>query len=1264
MFVLYMVNTIEELDSVAVSEEQRTAANQLFEKKCIYYSARINSAEKYYNVLWTKLAQAVRERSKTTHAAMGELTDCLRPIAAELEERKCYGSGSLFPAEGEFTTENLEKVKSSLQRAIGTREVEMQNLHNRCTDVYRQTHPLQTCYTARMALELQTGGSVRLEEGSPALDKWYQQAVEAVTAQFDADRFKKYNIERMECDKVYSFVNHGLQLRFDHTAAGLNIDLASEEMLQNFACLCVPSPADPDLEEPVVLHLLGSGFQPSLQGDKKVEEHLRLADTSVGFPLCNSLFVAQGARLEELKRSKTSVNGMRGKVVLCRAYIGSCEEEKSTTTDLLGDTFRKENFPSHILSVCKKGVKEEAAWHVLDRSLVIPEFLVEFRYVEAGATPPVSVSDVDVFQQLMTEQLSDIPQEEWMDLRHYATPLLDALLWCGEENIFDQMSSEETSASCEMAEPHVAAARTALSAMEINGPFSSSVLAQYTEGVKSTVEQLSHVFLFDRKITEFPKGLDVRLPSLVTLDLARNKISSLNWTALCDLAPNLTHFCVADNDLKSLVLEAAVFEKLASLNISSNLIDSLEAFSFFDEHFPVLESLHVEDNPVLSRCEKGELALFAKLQKSIDGTLKEVNGYKWYLESQQSRPRELLQRTFDMSETSVETGDAVTPITIQYIALIAYNLAMSGSAHYNYDAYSLQQEMVPVRFFEYAVSTIEAMEKSERNKTMVSTIIKAIQTDLTMANPSRPRSSSMSMHSPTSAKNVWRSSLDLVNTFCLPNSLLDQMECVASLKNLQYVCLSHNCIADMTPVLQLSKVKYMDLQGNCIRHIPDLGGLTCLEVLNLSFNEISTVQTMGDVPHLQTLNVNGNKIDTIDGCGDIMMRLKELHIAFNQLSTPAEFYGMRESTTLIVLDVTGNPMNVTEGQTEVRLYFLFHFKNLKLLNGLPIALAEVQKAAGEFAGRMSSDLLSERANTPQQEWASLKDLDLSRCALKEAAMLTQFPALNVLILHHNSFASLDTLPAFRNLKALNLAFNRLGSSPLSNTPIGQALSKLPVLESLSLESNLITDLTRHELNLPSLLFLNLRGNEIQNLDRSLDRLPALHELLLDRNKLKTFGPNAFNGTPRLTVLSASENTLRSIEGVSRLSKLKSLDISLNRIADTNALLVELENSSVSALNCQGNPVARKAQYRYTVVGGLPSLKVLDKQNVSQAERENAVVTQTVVPEYVVPANIVMDLSDGIGGLGISPLPSAQMRLMPMQAGPPPGRGRGRGARRM
>eukprot|EP00392_Amoebophrya_sp_AT5.2_P007085 g7099.t1 len=303
-----------------------------------------------------------------------------------------------------------------------------------------------------------------------------------------------------------------------------------------------------------------------------------------------------------------------------------------------------------------------------------------------------------------------------------------------------------------------------------------------------------------------------------------------------------------------------------------------------------------------------------------------------------------------------------------------------------------------------------------------------------------------------------------------------------------------------------------------------------------------------------------------------------------------------------------------------RLYVVWHLRQLKVLDGLPIAADEGGDAKERFAGRLSMEILEEKLG-PTPSCFYVRAIDLEGLKLRELGALLQdevFPSLRELVLDDNPISSLESLGPCTKLVILKCCKTKLndvgklgGGAP--REPIGRGGSgtatvatgdlaarggaahgpasatsdktssavSVPAsasngglrhstnLQVLELRFNSIADLSQFP-PLKSLRYLNLEGNDLREIGRCVFiALENLRELNLDKNKLKSVDEDELLGLVNLRELRAEDNNIRTFRlNVLVTPKLRRVLLGNNRITDvTSDMLVSQKDPAVLLAAC-------------------------------------------------------------------------------------------------
>ncbi len=164
------------------------------------------------------------------------------------------------------------------------------------------------------------------------------------------------------------------------------------------------------------------------------------------------------------------------------------------------------------------------------------------------------------------------------------------------------------------------------------------------------------------------------------------------------------------------------------------------------------------------------------------------------------------------------------------------------------------------------------------------------------------------------------------------------------------------------------------------------------------------------------------------------------------------------------------------------------------------------------------------------------------------------------------------------LQTLELESNMISTLP-------ESITKLKILQRLYLSRNKLTTLPESIGNLSSLQKLHLSGNQLMTLPESIGDLKFLKKLVLYRNKLSTL-PESIGNLSSLIELSLGRNQLSTLpESIGNLSSLKELSLHDNKLRTLPESISRL--NSLKELNLYGNELT-------TLPESITKLKSLQK----------------------------------------------------------------------
>ncbi|KAJ3052298.1 Leucine-rich repeat-containing protein 23 [Rhizophlyctis rosea] len=231
-------------------------------------------------------------------------------------------------------------------------------------------------------------------------------------------------------------------------------------------------------------------------------------------------------------------------------------------------------------------------------------------------------------------------------------------------------------------------------------------------------------------------------------------------------------------------------------------------------------------------------------------------------------------------------------------------------------------------------------------------------------------------------------------------------------------------------------------------------------------------------------------------------------------------------------------------------------------------------------------------------YPNLRYLDLSSNALRDIGTLTSLEYLLSLDLHSNALRSIPSaLDKRKFIQQANFAKNRLEVWEVTSWPM---------CAWLNVNDNKLSNLPLPEFH--ELLHLEARGNKLTNLAPIV--CPKLQRLYLANNNISSL--TGLENKQSLQLLHLRANKIRSLDVIGDLGALSYLNLRSNQIENPKELdkIASLQN--LKAIVLMDNPIDQLPTYRLELLRRLPKLERIDKDPVSEEEKEEA--------EQVRPAN--------------------------------------------
>jgi len=474
-----------------------------------------------------------------------------------------------------------------------------------------------------------------------------------------------------------------------------------------------------------------------------------------------------------------------------------------------------------------------------------------------------------------------------------------------------------------------------------------------------------------------------------------------------------------------------------------------------------------------------------------------------------------------------------------------------------------------------------------------------------------------------------------ITSLCLDEMGLSSIAELKYVPALRYLSIRSNHINDLSPLKGCTKLVEVCASDNELVRVSNvINSFPSLTLLDLSHNQILELTLDKGLIYLTSLNLSGNRISQVNSYIKLK-KLRELYLANNRISDCNELIHLKNCPALEILDIISNPFR-DKLDNAPNLFIMYHFTNLKALDGQPVEAKDVQRAKDIFGGRLTNDFLVEKFGyqdgVSRVNLSTIDELDLRDCDIRsvhlESEKLSNLTSLNMM---GNLLTHFSGLVYLKELKTLCLNNNNIESvfpltkhqrAQMNRSQYSQYQKKdvtekrltakasddcdlLPNLEVLHLGSNRIKEMSLLQLKrFPALKSLFLDGNDITKID-GLDGCSHLRHLVLDRNRIKQIDPTSFQGQWRLEELHLDSNRLTYMSNIRPLVNLKRLYLGMNRIQEVEEIVKLRPLTSLLEVSMIGNGLARRMLHRPMLIWHVPSVETIDGMKVSIEERRNA-----------------------------------------------------------
>jgi len=1084
-YVTFHLTQLTSLDMMVITDESKSMSQAIYLKKKMYYNMRTKMAKRHASTVQSK-AQGMLDQNRTSVAPLiNRLQREYKAVSSKLDE---WGFLGTTHDDDNISIEQYQAKEKRCKAAIEEIRNLMSALESLKASFSQRVQDMCVNSVARLMVEFDTGGNVRLEEGTPS-DVWFTSCIDLCHNRYDASKaHRPYDIHRIDVKRVLRVHNRFMRYRMENFLLGMQHSSSASSEQNSARGKDDPGEIRRNME---YLFYLGEDMT-------HLAQNWPFQICEEGFSPCPTFGVALSSAiprpsLSKLQESTTEL-WPTGQALIVKVYVGNNLHLRASDGNLDAQIANAIADGYQTVSI-GEGTGMKHKWYVLDQALLLPEYIVDFDYVlnleeEMYDSSEIAAGWEQVESTLIPRSGNKQPKELWLckelvDMWPYI-PLL--------KRFYKQVK-------------YVAADTAEGGQMEMR--------IQESLSLEPVVTSKPTLFMLTKESLMFFS--DVKDPSkVVYLNLHGQEIRKLEKLSYFE---NLERLVLSFNELTSFSGLGGALDSpnLTFLDVSFNMIQSINDLEAdcTPEGLTGLKTLLLNNNCL----EKSNLSHLDKLAKYIprltsldmrDNSICQARSYR----ASVLRSFEHLVR-MDGADIAYNEKE-----TVKQRATVTNKLIYSAWLHASTFSSKTREQSSSGRNNSCS-SELPELDDWMDDVDKLDLSNKEIQVISNLENFKHLKKISF-------AKNNISTIQGLNN-----NALLEEIN------------FEGNEISLISNLQDNIRLRRLDLGYNQLCTIENLIALTCLSQLSLESNQIESLEGLSDLECLMELYIGNNRISSINQIHQlkVLPKLIIVDLSGNPVCSEQDYrlytlYYLRRLKVLDGLSIhTSEILDAKEKYsgrltdqilTDLLGHTSFHVvRELELLNQ-KIRDVSVLHELG-FVG--------------------LVEVTLTRNLLQRFSGMARLPALEVLCLNENIIECMDRMndkdigeisqdeSIFPSLKVLKLAGNKI--MDINTLELG----RMPSLLHLDLQDNNITQLTGLN-RCVGLKELILDRNKIRQLqEHSLMGLIHLRKLRMQENGLKQL--SNFLALPSLRYLNLASNRIADLSELDKLAQISGLaDITL------------------------------------------------------------------------------------------------------------------------